>query len=172
MVEEAAQRRRVTVVRDLSEQAPEVRGDAVRVRQVLINLLSNAIKFSHDNGSVLVTMKRQGGHLNISVTDRGIGMGEESVRRIGEPFFQANEGLSRRYEGTGLGLSIVKGLVDLHKGSLSAVSTPGEGTVVTVLLPLNGPETKTEDTAEVTPLHREPAPTQLPQWRDERRKAL
>ncbi|MEO6394800.1 MAG: ATP-binding protein, partial [Devosia sp.] len=105
-------------------------------------------------------------------SDRGIGMGEEAVRRIGEPFFQANEGLNRRYEGTGLGLSIVKGLVELHQGTLSAVSAPGDGTVVTVLLPLNGPETKTEETAGVTPLHRERPQAQLPQWHDERRKAL
>jgi two-component system, cell cycle sensor histidine kinase DivJ len=54
-------------------------------------------------------------------------MSEESVRRIGEPFFQAQEGLARRYEGTGLGLSIVKGLIELHEGTLHAVSTPGRG---------------------------------------------
>ncbi len=70
-------------------------------------------------------MKRQGALLNISVSDRGIGMNPESVSRIGEPFFQAQDGLSRRYEGTGLGLSIVKGLVDLHDGTLRAVSNRG-----------------------------------------------
>jgi cell cycle sensor histidine kinase DivJ len=134
--------------------------------------LSNAIKFSHEGGAVVVAMKRQGAYINLSVSDHGVGMQDDAVRRIGEPFFQANGGLNRRYEGTGLGLSIVKGLVELHNGTLSATSSPGAGTVVTVLLPLNGPATKKEETAEVTPLYPEPAPQQLPQWQDDRRKAL
>jgi cell cycle sensor histidine kinase DivJ len=172
MVDALARQRKVRLMTDLPKALPMVTGDERACRQVLINLLSTAIKFSYENGAVVVSMKRQGAHLNISVADRGIGMEAEAVRRIGEPFFQANEGLNRRYEGTGLGLSIVKGLVDLHQGTMSAVSSPGDGTVVTVLLPLNGPETKKGETAEVTPLHKEPAPEQLPQWQDERRRAL
>ena len=108
----------------------------------------------------------------ISVADHGIGMGEESVQRIGEPFFQAQDGLARRYEGTGLGLSIVKGLVELHDGTLHASSSPGEGTVMTVLLPINGPETKVGETGAVTPLHRDPVTQHMPQWHDERKRAL
>ena len=118
-------------------------------------------------------MKRQGRFLNLSVTDLGIGMGPEAVQRVGEPFFQANDGLNRRYEGTGLGLSIVKGLVDLHDGQLHVTSAPGQGTTVTVLLPINGPAIKLEETASVTPLHREPAPQQMPQWQEDgKRRAL
>jgi cell cycle sensor histidine kinase DivJ len=90
---------------------------------------------------------------------------------VGEPFFQANEGLSRRYEGTGLGLSIVKGLVELHDGTLRAMSEIGAGTTVTVLLPLNGPAIKTEETAVITTLHREPASLQVTPWQNEKRKA-
>jgi cell cycle sensor histidine kinase DivJ len=116
-------------------------------------------------------MKRQGQSLNISVADNGIGMAPESLQRVGEPFFQANEGLSRRYEGTGLGLSIVKGLVDLHEGTLRAMSEIGAGTTMTVLLPINGPAIKTEDSAVVTPLHREPALSQATPWQNEKRKA-
>jgi cell cycle sensor histidine kinase DivJ len=117
-------------------------------------------------------MKRQGSQLNISVADRGIGMDGDAVSRIGEPFFQAQDGLARRYEGTGLGLSIVKGLVDLHDGVLKAISSPGEGTTITVLLPLNGPATKTAETHDVTPLVREPQVTQSFSWQDEKRRAL
>jgi two-component system, cell cycle sensor histidine kinase DivJ len=140
---------------------------------VLINLLSNAIKFSHEGGTVTVSMKRQGNLLNISVSDRGIGMDGDAVLRIGEPFFQVQSGLSRRYEGTGLGLSIVRGLVDLHDGTLKALSAPGEGTTVTVLLPLNGPETKKAETAEVTQITpREPVVARKSEWPDEVRRAL
>lgn len=172
MVDALARQRRVRLMTDLPRLLPSLVADERSCRQILINLLTNAIKFSHENGAVVVAMKRQGAYLNLSVTDHGVGMQDDAVRRIGEPFFQANGGLSRRYEGTGLGLSIVKGLVELHQGTLSATSGPGAGTVVTVLLPLNGPATKKEESAEVTPLYPEPAPQQLPQWQDDRRKAL
>ena len=79
--------------------------------------------------------------------------------------------LARRYKGTGLGLSIVKGLVDLHEGTLRAMSEIGAGTTVTVLLPINGPAIKTEGTASVTPLRKEPAAAPVHSWQDEKRKA-
>ncbi len=172
MVESMARERKVQMVTDMPRLLPQLVADERAIRQIVINLLSNAIKFSHESGVVTVAIKRQGSLLNVSVTDRGIGMDREAVSRIGEPFFQAQEGLSRRYEGTGLGLSIVKGLVDLHEGTLRAVSSPGEGTTITVLLPLNGPATKTAETAEVTPLVREPKVAQTSLWQDEKRRAL
>lgn len=171
MVEGLARERNITLVADIANNLPMLVADERACRQVLLNLLSNAIKFSHEGGKVSVTMKRQGQSLNISVADSGIGMAPESLQRVGEPFFQANEGLSRRYEGTGLGLSIVKGLVDLHDGTLRAMSEIGAGTTMTVLLPINGPAIKTEDSAVVTPLHREPAPLQATPWQNEKRKA-
>ena len=174
MVESIALERKVQLVTDMPRLLPQLVADERAVRQVVINLLSNAIKFSNEKGVVTLSMKRQGNLLNISVADRGIGMDRAAVSRIGEPFFQVHDGLSRRYEGTGLGLSIVKGLVDLHEGTLRALSSPGEGTTITVLLPLNGPATKTAETAAVTPLVREPVvtKTETSQWQDEKRRAL
>jgi cell cycle sensor histidine kinase DivJ len=173
MVDGLARERKITLVADLPKTLPQLIGDERACRQVLINLLSNAIKFSHENGTVTVSMKKQGNLLNIAVTDRGIGMDQSAVNRIGEPFFQVQNGLSRKYEGTGLGLSIVRGLVDLHDGTLKAISTPGEGTTVTVLLPLNGPETKKAETAEVTQITpREPVVARKSEWPDEVRRAL
>jgi two-component system, cell cycle sensor histidine kinase DivJ len=173
MVEGLAGERKITLATDIGRALPTLVADERACRQVLINLLSNAIKFSHEGGTVTVSMKKQGNLLNISVTDQGIGMDSDAVNRIGEPFFQAQNGLSRRYEGTGLGLSIVRGLVDLHDGTLRAVSTPGEGTTVTVLLPLNGPETKKAETAEVTQITpREPVVARTSEWPDEVRRAL
>jgi cell cycle sensor histidine kinase DivJ len=172
MVDSMARERQVQLVVDMPRLLPQLVADERACRQIMINLLSNAIKFSHEKGVVTLSIKRQGSMLNLSVADRGIGMDREAVSRIGEPFFQAQDGLSRRYEGTGLGLSIVKGLVDLHDGTLRAISSPGEGTTITVLLPLNGPATKKVETAEVTPLVREPVVTPTPQWQDEKRRAL
>ena len=173
MVEGLARERGIRLAVDLPRLLPAIVGDERACRQVLINLLSNAIKFSHEGDVVTVAMKRQGAHLSIAVTDRGIGMDAEALGRVGEPFFQVQDGLARRYEGTGLGLSIVKGLVDLHEGTLKAASTPGEGTTITVLLPINGPETKRAETAQVTQITpREAVGARTPEWLDGRRRAL
>src|SRR5690606_10392440 len=134
---------------------PVLTADERLCRQILINLLSNAIKFSHDGGMVTVAVKRQGQSINFSVRGRGIGMAPAALARIGEPFSQVQDGLSRNYEGTGLGLSIVKGLVELHGGTLRAMSEIGAGTTITVLLPINGPATKAGETADIVHLHRE-----------------
>lgn len=171
MVEALAKKRNVTLSADIAPHLPLLVGDERACRQILLNLLSNAIKFSHAGGRVTVSLKRQGQNLNLSVSDNGIGMAPESLARLGEPFFQVQDGLERRYEGTGLGLSIVKGLVDLHEGTLRAISEIGSGTSVTVLLPINGPAIKNGETATVTPLYREPAAAPLSLWQDEKRKA-
>ena len=172
MVETMARSREVKLVSDLPKLLPQLTADERAVRQIVINLLSNAVKFSQERGVVTLSIKRQGSLINISVADRGIGMDSDAVSRIGAPFFQVHDGLARRYEGTGLGLSIVKGLVDLHDGTLKAMSSPGEGTTITVLLPLNGPATKRTETGEVTPLVREPQVAQTSQWHEEKRRAL
>jgi cell cycle sensor histidine kinase DivJ len=171
MVEAMASKQQVTLVTDIAGPLPLLVADERACRQILLNLLSNAIKFSHPGGRVTVSLKRQGQSLNLSVTDHGVCMAPAALSRIGEPFFKVQDGLARRYEGTGLGLSIVKGLVDLHQGTLRAMSEIGAGTVVTVLLPINGPAIKTEETASVTPLRKEPAAATVHSWQDEKRKA-
>jgi len=173
MVDAMAREKSIRLASDIPRALPMLVADERVCRQILINLLSNAIKFSHEHSVITLEMRRQGRFVAMVVTDQGIGMPEDAVKRLGEPFFQAQAGLARRYEGTGLGLSIVKGLVELHEGEMHASSSPGEGTVMTVLLPINGPETKVEETASVTPLHREPAQQQMPTWSaDERKRAL
>jgi cell cycle sensor histidine kinase DivJ len=172
MIAPLAQAKDLTVRPDLQRGLPTIVADERACRQILINLLSNAVKFSHEGGTIDVTMKRQGGWLNISVTDRGIGMAPEAVARVGEPFFQAHDGLARRYEGTGLGLSIVKGLIDLHQGALRVASEAGNGTTMTVLLPINGPETKMPESERVAPLRPEvEVPAVADPWPEQRRSA-
>jgi cell cycle sensor histidine kinase DivJ len=172
IVEGLARERRVTLTTQIAYPLPSVMADERACRQILINLLSNAIKFSHEGGTVTVTVKRQGQSLNISVSDHGIGMEASAIGRIGEPFFQANDRLDRKHEGTGLGLSIVKGLTELHQGTLRAISEVGAGTTVTVLLPLNGPAINVVETMPVPAPAREPASAQTTSWPDEKRKAL
>ena len=171
MVETMAEEREVRLISSIEDNLPLLHADERACRQILLNLVSNAIKFSYPGSTVSVTMRRQGQSLNLSVIDQGVGMAPESLARIGEAFFQAQSGHTRTYEGTGLGLSIVKGLVDLHEGTLRAMSEIGAGTTLTVLLPLNGPAIKTEETATITPFRRESAAERSTPWQDEKRRA-
>jgi len=123
--------------RQLQRDARDMVADRRACKQVLINLLSNAIKFTPRGGSVTVHAQQAGQDLLIAVSDTGVGIAPEHLPRLGDPFFQAQSNYNRAYEGTGLGLSVVKGLVGLHGGSLSIESAPGQGTCVTVRLPLD-----------------------------------
>lgn len=172
MVEKAAQDRRITIATALPATLPQIVGDERACRQILINLLSNAIKFSHEGGTIRLAMKRQGRMLSIAVSDAGIGMEAGIIERVGEPFLQAQDGLSRRYEGTGLGLSIVKGLVTLHEGQLHISSEAGVGTTVTVLLPIDGPARGTQPGATIEKLHKDNTGSDEIKWlEDEKRSA-
>jgi cell cycle sensor histidine kinase DivJ len=125
------------LVIDASPELPEIVADKRALKQILINLLSNAIKFTDRGGRVKISAAVEGTALAIAVEDNGIGIGEEDLPRIGKPFYQARGSYDRRHDGTGLGLSIVKGLVALHGGEVSIRSRIGEGTRITVLLPLD-----------------------------------
>ena len=116
---------------------PEVLADRRAFNQILINLISNAIKFTPRDGRVTVAAHAEGAKLALIVEDTGVGIGEDDLRRVGEAFFQARGSYDRRHDGTGLGLSIVKGLVRLHDGEIDIASRLGNGTRVTIKLPLD-----------------------------------
>jgi cell cycle sensor histidine kinase DivJ len=116
---------------------PELTADKRALKQILLNLLSNAIKFTDAGGRVKVTAEMDGTMIALAVADTGIGIGAEDLPRIGKPFFQARGSYDRRHDGTGLGLSIVKGLVSLHGGEVVIDSRLGEGTRITVRLPVD-----------------------------------
>ncbi|TKC89632.1 transporter substrate-binding domain-containing protein [Trinickia terrae] len=114
------------------EVAATLRGDSVRLRQILFNLLSNAIKFTL-TGEVsvhvaVVTQTEEGQSIDMSVEDTGIGIAPEVQARLFAPFVQAESSTTRRFGGTGLGLAICRRLIDLMGGTLSLNSTPGAGT--------------------------------------------
>ncbi len=122
--------------------------DSARMRQVLLNLMSNAIQFTPnrpDCGARVVLSAARGplplsdgqGGLLLRVTDNGIGMSEDVVARLFQPFTQADSSTSRQFNGTGLGLSISQRLVLLMGGHVTVQSTMGQGSELTVAIPLH-----------------------------------
>jgi len=111
--------------------------DQRRVEQVLLNLLNNALKFT-DRGEVTLTVTVDGdpAAARIAVTDTGIGIREEDLARLFQPFYQVDSGLQRQHEGTGLGLAICRRLTGLLGGTLRAESAWGRGSVFTVVIPM------------------------------------
>ncbi len=134
-----AESRGLAVTTVIEPGTPEhLRGDATRVRQILINLIGNAIKFT-EVGEVRVqvrTVSVSGDRvrLALSVTDTGIGVSAEQAARLFQPFSQADNSTTRRFGGTGLGLSIVRRLAELMGGGVTVESTPGKGSTFTVTL--------------------------------------
>jgi two-component system, cell cycle sensor histidine kinase DivJ len=126
----------IDLVTRIPEDLPIMTGDPRAFKQIALNLVSNAIKFTERGGTVAVSAGVEGSRLVLRVTDNGVGIEADDLKRIGDPFFQAGKTYQRRHEGTGLGLSIVKSLVGLHAGELTVQSRIGEGTTVTVALPL------------------------------------
>jgi cell cycle sensor histidine kinase DivJ len=127
----------IDLIASLPEDLPAMVGDQRAFKQILLNLLSNAIKFTEHGGSVTVSALVEGSDLALRVSDTGVGISAEDLKRIGDPFFQAEKTYRRRHEGTGLGLSIVKSLVGLHQGDMNVQSKPDVGTTVLVRLPLD-----------------------------------
>jgi two-component system, cell cycle sensor histidine kinase DivJ len=119
------------------QELPEIVADKRAVKQILINLVANALKFTNRGGAVTIDAAVDGEYLVVSVQDTGIGIAPEHFGRLGDPFFQVRGSYARTHDGTGLGLSIVKGLVKLHGGEVDVRSRVGEGTRVTVRLPLD-----------------------------------
>jgi PAS domain S-box-containing protein len=120
----------------MADDVGALMGDKRRVEQVVLNLLSNAIKFT-DHGSVALSAVIANGHCNITVTDTGIGIREEDIVTLFQPFNQIDAGLTREHEGTGLGLAICRRLSALMGGSISVRSDWQQGSEFCFELPLD-----------------------------------
>jgi cell cycle sensor histidine kinase DivJ len=127
----------IRLERTVGDDLPDMIADKRALTQILLNLLSNAIRFSDSGGRVVIGARAEAASILFTVEDDGVGIGEQDLARLGEPYFQAQSARERRHGGSGLGLSIVKGLVRLHGGELSIDSRIGRGTRVTVRLPLD-----------------------------------
>jgi signal transduction histidine kinase len=120
---------------DLDETIPEIIADDGQLRQVVTNLAVNAIQAMPGGGTLRIGTARDGEWLQLTVADTGGGIDPELLPRIFDPFFTTKD----VDEGTGLGLSVVNGIVTGHDGTISLNSTPGDGTLATVRLPLRRP---------------------------------
>jgi cell cycle sensor histidine kinase DivJ len=127
----------VSLEKVVADDLPEMIADRRALNQIFLNLVSNAIRFTDRGGKVTISARSDAAAIIFAVEDNGVGISDEDLARVGEPYFQAGASYDRRHGGTGLGLSIVKGLVRLHGGELNIRSRVGEGTRVTVRLPLD-----------------------------------
>jgi signal transduction histidine kinase len=133
----AADAKGVVIETALDPEAAPVSGDPERLQQVLWNLLSNAVKFTNRGGEVHVRLERVNAHLELAVSDTGIGIAREFLPHVFERVRQADAGIARERGGLGLGLAIAWQLVELHGGTID-VSSGGlnQGTTFRVRIPL------------------------------------
>lgn len=127
-------------------------GDPHRLMQIMHNLISNALKFTEDGHVTVMIRAADHAHVVIEVSDSGIGMSAAQQLKVLEPFTQADTSISRRFGGTGLGMAIVKSLTELFGGTLEINSRQGEGTRVTVRLPLAADHKASAEPQTPTPM--------------------
>jgi PAS domain S-box-containing protein len=149
---EEALKRKIRLATDIEKDIGCITADERRIRQVLYNLISNAMKFTPEGGSVCISARRardagpaangKAGStpgttdaIEISVSDTGIGISREDMKRLFRPFQQLDLPLSKRFEGTGLGLNLSHRIIELHGGRIWADSRPGKGSKFTFILP-------------------------------------
>ncbi len=143
----SARNQNVAIIVDIGQDFPPLYADSVRIQQVLRNLISNALRFTPENGKIIVsahmedrntqkvsTLDEDGRVVKLQVIDTGSGIAPEYQERIFERFYQIPDHSSGR-SGQGLGLAIVKMIVELHEGTVSVESVPGQGSTFTCLLP-------------------------------------
>lgn len=136
-LELSASAKDLTVSLEKEAHLGSVRGDAIRIQQILWNLFSNAVKFTPKHGKIKVDLRSEGSMVKIQVTDNGKGIEPEFLPYVFDRFRQEDASTTRRYGGLGLGLAIVKNIVDAHGGSIQVHSEgQGRGAQFTVLLPM------------------------------------
>ena len=114
---------------------PVVAHDTDAIAQCVINLLSNAAKYSDESKPIRLEMARENNGVVIRVTDEGIGIPDEDVKQIFEPFFRGGDASVRRRKGTGIGLAITFYIVSAHNGAVDVVSSPGKGSTFSLWFP-------------------------------------
>jgi signal transduction histidine kinase len=134
---------------ELAEAVPAIVGDADRIRQILTNLLSNALKYTPSGGHIIIAACEDAGGVRVAVQDTGIGLAPDEQAQLFTPFFRAQQETTPRVGGTGLGLAITRALVELHGGTITVTSVPGQGSTFSVTLPTR--HTPEETAADAAP---------------------
>jgi len=135
VIQNKADESQVQILLELPDQFPRIEADRDKLKQVLLNLLSNAVKYNRSPGSVTISARSTQNDLVISVKDTGIGIPAEEMPHLFEKFFRTRQA-EKVASGTGLGLSICKRIIDSHQGKIEVHSKVGEGTIITLTLPL------------------------------------
>ncbi len=169
IVRERAHSHNIHLSSSIDPHLDKCRGDVRKMKQILYNLLSNAVKFTPDGGLVTVEVKKRFGRelddpffaneaewIEWNVIDTGIGIPKEKQGFLFQPFTQMDGSLSRRYEGTGLGLALVKGLAQLHGGTVGLESVPGKGSRFSVWIPFQATGTADEPPVKLHTLEKKP----------------
>ena len=131
-----ATRRGIQLEVSIPKEELLVLGDRVMLHRALLNVLSNAVKFSHQGTVVEVELASENREAIVVVRDHGIGIPQEEIDLLGTRFFRASNAVSQDIGGSGLGIRIVQTIMEKHAGSMLIESTMGEGTTVTLRLPL------------------------------------
>ncbi|ESA36006.1 histidine kinase [Leptolyngbya sp. Heron Island J] len=141
-IEEQSLKKSIQLHQKVPSNLPDIVVDERRIRQVLINLLNNAVKFTLAGGHITLEVEplpsdenRNQKYLRFTVTDTGIGITPDNLKKLFQPFVQIESNLNRQYEGTGLGLALVKRIVELHGGQVAVTSEVGVGSCFAIELP-------------------------------------
>ncbi len=135
-VQHDAQDRGVTIAVHSNGTLPPVSGDADALRSAVQNVVGNAVKYSAGGATVDVASGLRGAQVEIRVVDRGLGIDGNDLPHIFKPFYRGRRAMDAQVRGSGVGLSVVRHVVDAHRGTIQVDSRPGEGTTVTIALPV------------------------------------
>ncbi len=136
LMENEAQAKKLKIIHQLPEKLPLITGDANALTYLFTNLISNAIKYNSQNGEVKIEAKQEGENLVVSVSDTGLGISHDDLKKLFDEFFRSKNEAVQKIAGTGLGLSIAKRIAEVHNGTIKVSSKLGEGSVFTVCLPI------------------------------------
>ncbi len=133
--ERFAKEKKIKIILDAEEDV-YIKGDRDLLKRAFVNIIDNGIKFNKENGVLKISIKKENGDALVSFRDTGIGIPEDKIEYIFEPFMQLDYTARRKYGGTGIGLALVKAVVDIHNGKIEVKSKVGEGTEFIIKFPL------------------------------------
>ncbi|NPE27597.1 hypothetical protein HNV12_06355 [Methanococcoides sp. SA1] len=145
MISPLAKKKNVTISQNIDQSLVKIIADKGKVIQMLYNLTGNAVKFTQEGGSIDIGSKVAGEYLDIFVQDTGIGISEENLDKLFDPFVQLDSFISKNHKGTGLGLALVKKFAELHGGYVQVESEVGKGSTFTFSLPLKNDDLTRSD---------------------------